>query len=126
MKSYFININHANKLIHFQHSGKIKPKDIGRAWEEFLKLEEFTVNKYNLLSDYRNSKFVGKQEDVEHICGILENLRSILYKKKQAFLLYSPINTALSLLFEGEINKRIGFIVKVFSTEEAALKWLTK
>jgi len=124
MKNYSIQIDYKNKLIHYQHHGEIRLSDIGQAWEEFLSLKEFTSKKYNLFSDYRNSKFIGKNEDIEHICKILEPLRPILDGKRQALLLDSPTNMALSMLFEGEINNRTGFIVRVFSTEEAAFKWL--
>ncbi len=126
MKNYSINIDHNNKIILYQHHGTIKTEDIGSAWNEFLELIEFTNLKYNLFSDYRNSTFIGNNKDIEHICNTLESLHPVLDGKKQALLLDSPSNTALSMLFEGEVNDRTGFIVKIFSTEEAALAWLKK
>ena len=122
--NYSVKINHANKLIHYQHRGQISRQEIGEVWDEFLTLEEFKINKYNIVSDYRNSTFIATHNDIEIICDILSSLEYILKGKKQALILDSPMNTALSVLFEGEANKRVGFIVKIFSTEEAALNWI--
>ncbi len=124
-KSYSLKTDHANKLIRYRHWGKIIPEDVGKVWEELLENEAFTREKYNLLSDYRRGEFIAKSNDVKIICDILYSLKTILKGKKQALILDSPMNTALSMLFEGQVNKKVGFIVKVFSTEAAALDWLS-
>jgi hypothetical protein len=87
-------------------------------------LKEFTHLKYNLLSDYTDAKFLMNEKEIDEICGFLLNLKELLEGKKQALILHEPVSTALSILFEGEVNKKVGFIVKVFSTEKAALYWL--
>ncbi|MDA3821820.1 MAG: hypothetical protein PF450_04295 [Bacteroidales bacterium] len=124
-KQYSIKIDHANKLIRYKHLGPIKKEDIGLAWEEFMGIEEFTTGNYNLLSDYSEGVFIASIKDVDLICDLLTPLKIILDGKKQAMIHRSPLNTALSMLFVEEVYKRVGFIVKIFSTEKAAVQWLT-
>ncbi|MCL3781936.1 hypothetical protein EMN47_16240 [Prolixibacteraceae bacterium JC049] len=124
--SYTLELNHHKKFIAYKHCGNITRDDIGEAWEEMLKMPEFTQEKYNLFSDYSEGVFIGTPKDVKLVSDILFELKDMLKGKKQALILSEPMSTALSILFEGEINERIGFIVKVFSTKEAAQEWLTK
>ena len=124
-KNYTIAIDHDNKFIRLKHQNQIKAENIGEAWDELLMLEEFTVGKYNLFSDYRKGIFIGSTVDVYEICDILRPLKGILQDKKQAMLLDSPMNTALSILFKKEVYNQIGFIINIFSTEEAAYSWIT-
>jgi len=125
-KNYSINIDHIHNLIRYQHTGCIEKEEIGQAWQMFLSKKEFTHQKYNLLSDYRNSNFNIKVNDLDSICDFLYNIKDILNGKKQALLVDEPLSTALSMLFCSDVNKRIGFKVKIFSTEDAAFNWLTE
>jgi hypothetical protein len=122
--NFTIDVDHQKRLIRYKHSGDIPKDDIGQAWQQFLKLKEFTHEKYNLLSDYRKSKFIFEFEDLNLITNFLSTLKAVLNGKKQALILDEPESTALSLLFEGDVTEKTGFIVKVFSTEEEAVKWL--
>jgi len=124
--NYSIEVDHDFKIIRYRHTGSIEKEDIGKVWEELLSNYEFIHLKYNLLSDYRNSTFNLNVNDVDPICDFLFSLRDILKGKKQSLMLDDPLSTAMSLLFEGEVNKKVGFRVKVFSTEESALEWLLK
>lgn len=60
---YSIEIDHKLKLIRYKQSGEIKAEEIGLAWNDFLKMPEFTQFKYtcyriiaagNLTSRLRN------------------------------------------------------------------------
>ncbi len=124
--SFTIDIDHTNKLIRYQHGGEINKGNIGEAWNQFLQLKEFTDLKYNLLSDYSDAKFLMNYKEINEISGFLSRIKEILEGKKQAIVLLEPVSTALSMLLEGEVNKQIGFIVKVFSTKKAAIQWLTE
>lgn len=123
--SYTINVDHDLKIIRYTHGGDIQMDEIGKAWDEFLQLKEFTKQGYNLLSDYSGGVFIMTIDVVETIVQLLEHLKPILQGKKQSLILTDPFSTAGSILFEQEVNRRIGFIVKVFSTKAAAVKWLT-
>ena len=120
-----IAIDHAKKLIIYRHSGEVGAEAIGKAWEEFMNIPAFTQQKYNLFSDYRNSIFNFEVSDVDKIVDHLYLLKDIIKDKKQALLIDKPISTALSMLFEEKVKERVGFDVKVFSTEKAAYDWLS-
>lgn len=121
---YTININNKLKLIEYKHSGIIYSEDIGEVWNEFLALHEFTKLKYNLLSDYRNGKFQFQPELVTEIVNYMEKIEMIVRGKKQALIVDDPLSVAASMLFENNVYKKVGFNVQVFTTENAALRWL--
>jgi hypothetical protein len=124
--SFVIQVDHNNKIIRYNHTGNIVKEDIGKAWEVLLQKEEFTQLKYNLLTNYAKANSNIDIEDINLICEHLVSLEPILRDKKQAFIMDDPTGTAISILFQSEVYKKIGFIVKVFSTENAAVKWLTE
>ena len=122
---YSISIENELRIIRYKHSGLINDEEIGAAWEDLLNIQEFTQKKYNLLSDYRGGEF---QMPIEYLSKILEFMRTIEHivrRKKQALIVDNPYSVATSMLFEGSVYKEVGFIVKVFSTESAALEWLS-
>jgi hypothetical protein len=123
---YSININHDLRIIIYRHSGSILEEDIGSAWDEFMNMVEFTSLGYNLLSDYRNGQFEISIDRIQAITEILSKLKPILKGKKQALIVDDPYSVAGSMLFEANVYKEVGFIVKPFSTEAAALKWLAQ
>lgn len=126
MKKYTIEIDHELKIIRYKHSGEIIGADIGEAWKEFLNMREFVELKYNLLSDYRNAKFNENFAFANWVVNFMINIKDIVAGKKQALVVDDPYSTALSVLFVDEVKQKVGFIVEVFSTKEAALTWLKK
>ncbi len=123
--NYAINVDHELKIIRYKHSGVIAAEDIGQAWQEFLSLGEFTQLKYNLLSDYRNAKFDILFRKIKEIVNFMFNIKDVVKGKRQALIVDDPHATAGSMLFEVNVYKEVGFIVKVFTTEKAALQWLS-
>jgi hypothetical protein len=122
--SYSIELDHQNKLIRYKHSGVITKNDIGQAWQEFLQMDEFTKMGYNLLSDYTEAKFNMELDEVNQITEFLHSIKAILNGKKQALIVNDPYNTVISVLFEGDVNHKVGFNVKTFSTQKSAFNWL--
>lgn len=122
--NYAIDINHELKIIRYTHSGIIKDIDIEDAWTKFLSMEEFTTLKYDLLSDYRKGKFDIHVNALPHIIEFMRAIEHIVRGKKQALIVEEAYSVAASMLFQEEVNKEIGFKVRVFSTEESALFWL--
>ena len=121
---YSIAIDNELKLIRYKHSGIIIAKDIEEAWFEFLSFQEFTVLNYNLLSDYRNGKFQIPINFLPEIISFMLKIESVVRGKKQALIVDEPYSVAASMLFKNEVNKKVGFIVQVFTTETAALQWM--
>uniref|UniRef100_UPI0032175D8E hypothetical protein n=1 Tax=uncultured Draconibacterium sp. TaxID=1573823 RepID=UPI0032175D8E len=122
--NYTIEIDHELKIIRYKHSGIIEADEIHKAWKEFLKMEEFTILKYNLLSDYRGAKFNIKVDFLPALIEFMTSIQDIVKGKKQCIIVDDPYSTAASILFEQEVNAKVGFIVKVFTTKQAALNWL--
>ncbi|MBI9064823.1 MAG: hypothetical protein JEZ14_22750 [Marinilabiliaceae bacterium] len=122
--NYSIHIDHDHKLIKYKHSGLILAEDIEKAWNEFLTFKEFTVLKYNLFSDYRNGRFQIPVEFLPEIIIFMQKIENIVKGKKQALIVDEPYSVAASMLFENEVNIKVGFKVHVFTTENAALEWL--
>jgi hypothetical protein len=66
---------------------------------------------------------------LSHLSEMIKFMRKIgahVKGRKQALIVDSPYSVAGSIVFKNKVYKEIGFDVKVFSTEPAALKWLTE
>jgi hypothetical protein len=123
--NYSIQIDHELKLIKYKHAGIILAEDIEKAWYEFLSFKEFTLLNYNLFSDYRNGKLQISVKYLPDIILFMQKIENIVRGKKQALIVDEPYSVAASMLFESEVNMKVGFNVKVFTTANAALNWLS-
>ncbi len=122
---YSISIDHELRIIRYAHDGIIHHEDIGEAWKELLTMTEFTQLKYNLLSDYRNGKLQIGRKFIPELIEFMRAIESVVKGKKQALIVDEPHSVVASMLFEAKVQKEIGFKVNVFSTEAAALHWLS-
>ena len=122
--AYKIETYHNDNIIIYTHHGDVTKDEIGNAWNEMLQIPEFTIGKYNLLTDYREGKSQIKTDELSEIIEILSKIKPIIRGKKQAFLVHEPIGTAITLMFETEVFEKTGFLCKTFVTNEAAIKWL--
>lgn len=113
------------KIIRYTHSGLISRKELGAAWTEILQKDEFTKSGYNLLSDYRNADFDFTVDETDVIWDFLESIKHILNGKRESVITDKPFTTAISMLFEKKLYSKMGFNIKIFSTEHAALHWLS-
>ena len=90
-----------------------------------MTFEEFTVLKYNLLSDFRDGEFQIKIGYLYEAINFLQSIETIVRGKKQALIIEEPpYSVAISMLFMEMANKQVGFNVQLFTTEMEALKWL--
>jgi len=124
--SYSIEVNDELKIIFYKHSGLIERRDLGEVWKELLGIKEFSEGGYNLYSDYRNGKLNLIDSDMEVISDFLNSINHILKGKKESVLVADNSSTAIALLYENDMFSEIGFDVKAFSTERAALNFLLK
>lgn len=125
MIDYSIFTDPERKIIQYKHWGKIGKEDIGRAWQELLSMPEFTQMKYHLFSDYREAVFNLTVAEAAEIVVFLKTLKDILRGNRQCLVVSDPHSTAVSLLFQNEVNMEVGFVVKVFTSADAAMAWLT-
>ncbi len=122
--NYSIKLDHEKKYIHYSHKGIIERKEIGEVWTQLLNMEEFTLGKYNLLSDYRGAQFNFTITETDVIEHFLESIKTVLHGKRNAVIVDKPQETAIAALFEYKTCNDIHFFVKTFSTEEAAIRFL--
>ena len=117
-------IDHKLKIIRNTYSGIITKEDLANVWRHLLSLKEFTELKYNLLSDYRTSRFDISNKEGDSMLQFLVSIKNILNGKKEGAILSNPKDTALSMLLQMKTYEKVGYIVRLFSTEKAALFWL--
>ena len=48
--NFTIHVDHELRVVRYTHVGEIGVEEIGMAWDELLKLDEFTQQHYNLLT----------------------------------------------------------------------------
>ncbi|NVO18422.1 MAG: hypothetical protein HXX13_01915 [Bacteroidetes bacterium] len=123
---YEIFIDEKQKIIQYKHWGILKIEDIGEAWQQLLKTEEFTKMGYNLLSDYSEADFNFSVGNTMIVWDFFKSIQHILRNKKEAVIATNPFTTAISILFENEAYKNLNFEVKTFTTRDVALDWLRK
>ena len=120
----FTTIDNRLKNIKNRYTGIITKDDLAVVWKQLLSLKEFTLFKYNLLSDYRDSSFEISVKEGDKMLNFLLSIKDILCGKKEAALLKNPKDTALSMLLQMKAYEQAGYEVQLFSTEKAALEWI--
>ncbi|PLX05378.1 MAG: hypothetical protein C0594_07600 [Marinilabiliales bacterium] len=81
---------------------------------------------YSIFVDLRNSKFVLTDQDKEMIFKLIkEYTAKINAKRKLALLTYSPEEVVTSELLKRRMSKLTNLRLEIFSTENAAYKWLS-
>lgn len=121
---FSISIDHHLKIVKYKHTGIITKRDLDDAWGKLVQLNEFAHLKYNLLADYRNSRFDISHSTIEVIVNEMKSIKSFFEGRRQSFIIDDPFSMAISMLFIEEVKSKIGFKIDVFSTEEAATAWL--
>lgn len=121
-----IKLDHERKLVYYKHEGFIKREEIGEVWRQILSLKEFTEMSYDLISDYRYGKFdfIPNDDNITVIDNFFISIKHILKGKLEAVILDDPFSTAVSMLFENKYENSIGFKIKIFSSHQAAYKWI--
>lgn len=102
----------------------VGPTTVDEVNEAFLKLrrdKEYDPS-YNFLTDARRCIYVDSPQDVSRYVALLENYFTG-HRIKIAILVDTPLETAIAMIFQEKVSKIRQ--VEVFSTKEAAVKWLT-
>ena len=124
VRNYTIDLDHELRIVKYRHAGNISAEDIEAAWGDFLAKKEFTQLNYNLLSDYRDSVLHIPLSHLPEIIKFMRAIEHVVRGKKQALILNDSYSVAGSTLFKDKVYKEIGFKVRIFATEAAALDWL--
>lgn len=118
------DINQELKLVIHKYRGDVTPNHLKNAWHTFLHLKSFTSDGYNLLSDYSEAKFNLELHELDVARPFLKRHRYFLQGKKEAVVTNDPVTTAICSLFEQHAYEDAGMLVRVFTTKEAAFKWI--
>ena len=124
--SFSIVADKEHKIIKYKLSGVLDESNMGTAWKEIIKMKEFYESGYNILSDYRDAVFKFSINETNFLDEFIFNIRRLLKGKKSAVIVNVPIYTAISVLIKEKFINVPDFDVKIFSTEEAAIDWLSK
>ncbi len=103
-------------------SGIVTAKDIKAYLLEFDSINDLPGD-FLSLYDLRDADMDLKKEDILSISDLTNKVTAAYKTVRTAFLVHKPVVTAYSYLFISELPSE-KTIRKVFSTEEAAIKWL--
>lgn len=108
-------------LITLEYTGEI---DIDTFKAGLIRLSESELfnEKYGILIDLRSATFSFNAPDIENIVS-LYNLIFTDSDSKSSLLVNTALETAFFLVF---LNSNIVRETRIFSTEKAALQWLTQ
>jgi len=124
MNSYEISLDLDNKLILWTHTGTtIYRAETGSAWRTIISIEEFGKG-WNILTDFRKSKFNFGIEDTKPIWEFFEIIRDDIDGKKQAVLSNDPNTIQTILCFQQNIYRFFNFEVMFFQNKDKAIIWL--
>jgi hypothetical protein len=82
-------------------------------------------SRFDLISDSRKSVLHFEPSDVEMYADFVMQAGDVIGKRKTAFIADQPYQVVLATLFEG-FDDRLQHTFKVFTTPDAALKWINK
>ena len=92
-----------------------------------LKYREFSdpmfESNYDIISDLRNANLEYSEDDLNQIFQLFRENLSKIGKRKSALITDKPMQVVSTMLFKEKI-KELPLNVQVFSTIEAAMKWI--
>ncbi len=122
--AYLINLDKEQKIILYKVSGVIKKGDVGIAWEKIFNMPEFFRLGYDILADYSEAEFKFSISDTKVLDPVLNASSSKVPGKKIAAIANMPYTTAVTMIVQGKFHADLGYNTRIFSTKEAAMKWL--
>ncbi len=117
-----IIIEDHTQIIRVKFSGEYGLQEIMAYHNDLLKIE--LPEKILILEDYRNAEPVLTSSDMDKIIQLSKETLKVNKIFRVAFLNDSPKSIALAQVFEEELNSYT-FTHKAFSSEAAAMGWLT-
>jgi hypothetical protein len=78
---------------------------------------------FRIINDFRNAKIIAGESEVKALIETLRNNRKIFDKRISAILTNTPNQVALTTIYQMNL-KDSPINVEIFSTLQAAIKWL--
>jgi len=118
-----LQYNKKDKILFANYLGEIDKKDILNYYDELFNYKDLSSSLLILQTETK-AVFVNSEENIK---APIESIKLLLKEYdyiKIAILQTEPIKTAYSMLFQDITLELENFNAEVFSTKEAAMRWL--
>lgn len=126
MKSYIHWVSVSESVIYRKFSGPVTLDEMYDSWMHILNMEEFTSMDFDLITDYTEAEILTHPRELNVVEEFYRKHLSLMKGSRHGVVTGKPKATALSQLFaeNGDVTKEIGY--KIFTTLDAAVKWLNE
>ena len=114
-----------NGIVRITLAGKTSPDELSDVTTEIANKHQKTIPHIRIILDVRRASFFGKPEDLKVIVKKFREHHNKFDLIKLAIVLQNPYETAISIIFQKMARDISNLLINVFSTEQAALLWLT-
>ena len=118
--------NEEDQILYLVKEGKFRFKDLQEVMNALNDQFGEQLNKCLLLEDSRKSSYSSKISEIPLIVEELKRLVEGREEVRHADIVTNPLDTAFSFVYNRLVSGIKNYHYKVFSTEEAAKKWLKK
>lgn len=120
-----VNISYDKNLDIFyeQFIGSLTIEDLVAHHISFGKRKDLP-KKYKLLIDYTQAKFKFEIDELDKLVAVLKQFILNFDYVKMAILHSKPLEQAINMIFNDMVKNTPNFYTEIFSTKEAAIKWL--
>jgi len=102
--------------------GDVSLDDIFSSWDEAIASNKIPPQTIGFVLDYRRAKNRVPPQDYKTIANYLDQNKDVFGVRRMGFITNNPIDTIIPVLLE---TLDTSFELKLFSTIEAALEWIT-
>ena len=104
--------------------GAMNAESIAEFVDEIASGEEEVSSIVKVLMDGRRATFAGRPEDLKSVVRKFREYNKKFELIKVAVILQNPYETAISIILKENLKQLPNISFGVFSTEQAAIKWL--
>lgn len=121
--NYSFEINDKFRFIHSRYIGNLLLEDIIEAINVLLCYDEFRIQKYNLIVDFRSSIFNFSIAELLQAEKKLQSFTNFFNTQKIAFIIDNHRDMAVAMMFSIRHLECNDIQVKFFTTEKSAKRW---
>jgi hypothetical protein len=120
-----INFDIENDFVRILFDGTIRPESITRLISDIVNEKENLPGQLKILIDSRRARYEGKPTDLQQIFKKVNEHHKKFHTIKLTIIQQSPYETAISIIMKEMLRGLENVYFEVFSTEKAALAWLS-
>lgn len=115
--------NKENKILYKQYYGNLTYEEIISSWEYAFKNNLIPEETKGFLMDYREASISSPIKEHVKLPEFFQQHLNIFGKRKMAVITNKPKDIVIPIMIK---QKEYNFVSEPFSTEEGAIKWLTR